>query len=421
MTTNTNTRLLHGSLSEFGLVEILQMMELGSMTGAIYMKHATGRVGTVYFNDGKLANCSELDAAALTLGDVLQQLGMATHEQIEQAFAQQLQNVFGMRIGERLIAMRVINEGHLKEALRTKALWTARELALWRKGTYEFIANSKGHPILPYREESLNLEVMRMTMEMVRYTDEWEQLYAFLPEGMRTSLQMAPAIPYAMSFDTRTLELLGCVNRYPSVRRIASALRRSELEVAREAAQLVQQRFLLHASPNATPHPGGRGVRLPDPAEKLRMEGFQLLDLISRMEQEWPRRRSPMEQLPALTEFVNWTLDALAETCQANGVELDSRTLESLLVREGIRYMGNYKFIIDQNRIDVDNFASLCNEVLRGDIQKAADFYDEASAVLQRMLRSVFEMINSRVASLPERLENQEVWEAMFTQFALQR
>src|SRR6266571_3370571 len=76
MTTNTNTRLLHGSLSEFGLVEILQMMELGSMTGAIYMKHATGRVGTVYFNDGKLANCSELDAAALTLGDVLQQLGM---------------------------------------------------------------------------------------------------------------------------------------------------------------------------------------------------------------------------------------------------------------------------------------------------------------------------------------------------------
>jgi hypothetical protein len=28
-------------------------------------------------------------------------------------------------------------------------------------------------------------------------------------------------------------------------------------------------------------------------------------------------------------------------------------------------------------------------------------------------------MINSRVASLDERLENQEVWEAMFTQFAL--
>ncbi len=421
MATNTNTRLLHGSLSEFGLMEILQMMELGSMTGAIHMKHVTGRVGTVYFNNGKLANCSELDAGALTLGDVLQQLGMATHEQIEQAFSQQLQNVFGMRIGERLIMMRVINEGHLKEALRTKTLWTARELSLWRLGTYDFIASTQGRTILPYREESLNLEVMRITMEMVRYADEWERLSPFLPEGMRTTLQMAPAIPYAMSFDTRTLELLGCVNRYHSVRRIASALRRPELEVARDSAQLVQQRLVLHIPQIAVPHPGGRGVRLPDPAEKLRMEGFELLDLISRMEQEWPRRRSPMEQLPALTEFVNWTMDALAETCEANGVELDPRTLESLLTREGVRYMGNYRFLIEQNHIDVDNFASLCNEILRGDIQKAADLYDEASAVLQRMLRSVFDMINSRVASLPERLENQEVWEAMFTQFALQR
>src|SRR5437868_11261123 len=128
----TNSRLLQGSLKDFGLVEVLQMMELGGMTGALRLKHSTGRIGIVYFIDGKMANCSELDAGALTLGDVLQQLGMATNQHIEQAFSQQLQKAFSMRIGERLMMMGVINDMQLKEALRTKVLWTARELALWR-------------------------------------------------------------------------------------------------------------------------------------------------------------------------------------------------------------------------------------------------------------------------------------------------
>ena len=65
----TNARLLQGSLQEFGLVEILQMMELGAISGAIHLRNVMGGVGIVYFNDGKMANCSELDAGALTLGD----------------------------------------------------------------------------------------------------------------------------------------------------------------------------------------------------------------------------------------------------------------------------------------------------------------------------------------------------------------
>jgi hypothetical protein len=420
---STNTRLLQGSLKEFGLVEILQMMELGAISGAIYLRNVMGGVGIVYFNDGKMANCSELDAGALTLGDVLQQLGMATNQQIELAFSQQLQKAFSMRIGERLMMMGVINEAQLKEALRTKVLWTARELALWRQGSYEFIIGAKGRAALPYGEEPLELEVMPVIIEMVRYTDEWEHLYRFLPQGMRTTLQMAPAIPYAMSFDTRTIELLGAVNRFRSVRRIASAVRRPELEVARDLALLIQHGFLRPIMQPVAPRPYGRLVRLPDPAEKLRMESFEFLNLISRMEQDWLRRRGPMEQLPAIIEYINWTMDALAETCQANGVELDPKTLEYLLARHDLRYsyIGNRKLIIDQNRIDVDNFTSLCHEVLGGEIRKSAEFYDEASVVLERILRSVFEMINSRVASLFERLENQEVWEAMFTQFALQR
>ncbi len=417
----TNSRLLQGSLRDFGLVEVLQMMELGSMTGAIRLKQSSGLTGIIYFNDGKIANCSELDGGALTLGDVLQQLGMTSAVQIEQAFSQQLKSAFGKRIGERLVAMGAINEKQLREALRTKTLWTARELSLWQDGSYEFIASPSAQTILPYGEASLDLEVMRVTMEMVRYADEWERLRPFLPQGVRTLLQMAPAIPYAMSFDSRTFELLVHVNLYRRVRRIASAMRRPELEVSRDLALLVQQKLLMHIFQQADGQGQGGELRLPDPAEKLRMESFELLNLISRMEQEWIKRRSPMEQLPALAEFVNWTMDALGETCRAKGAELDHDTLKALLYREKLRYMGNYEFKIDQNHIDVDNFKALCYEVLGANMEQTADFYDEASVVLQRILRSIFDTVNARVASLDERLENQEVWEAMFTQFALQR
>lgn len=418
---NTDT-VLSGNLKEFGLVEILQIVELGSMTGAIHLKQSAGRMGILYFNEGKLANTSELDPGALALGDVLQQLSMTTYQHIEEAYAQQLQDPLGKRIGERLVMMGVISEQQLREALRTKALWTARELSLWQDGTYEFIASSKVQKLLPYGESSLDIEVMRITMEMIRYGDEWQELHPYLPQGMRTTLQLAPTIPYTMRFDMRSLELFTHVNLYRRVRRIASALRRPEMDVARELGQLIQQRFVV-----VPPHSEmalreqGHKLRLPDPAEKLRLENFGLLDLISRMEQEWEKRHTPMEQLPAIVTFINWTMDALTETCRTNGIDLDPNTLRTLMINEDLWHMGNYEFRVDQNHIDVENFTALCYGIVSGDMKQAASFYDEASMVLQRLLISIFEMINGRVADPRERMENQEVWEEMFKQFALQR
>jgi hypothetical protein len=114
-------------------------------------------------------------------------------------------------------------------------------------------------------------------------------------------------------------------------------------------------------------------------------------------------------------------MDALAETCHSNGIALDPNTLKSLMINENLWHMGNYQFQVEQNHINVEDFTTLCYEVLNGDIKQAASFYDEASVLLHRLLCSIFELINSRVANPRERIENQEVWEAMFDQFALQR
>lgn len=415
------TSVLSGSLQEFGLVEVLQVVELGGMTGAIQLKKDTGQTGIIYCNEGKVANCSEFDPLALTLGDVLQQLGMATHLQLEAAFSQQLSDVVGKRIGERLVAMRVINEKQLREALRIKALWTARELAMWPEGTYEFIASPDVQKLLPYGDVPLNIEVMRATMEIVRYSDEWQTLKDFLPLYMRTMLQLVPEIPRPMNFHRGVLELLMRINTHRRVRRIASAVRRPEMDVARELGQLVQQNLVHPVFQEMSYQVNSRKMRLPEAAEKLRLENFQLLDLLSRMEQEWEKQKTPTEQLPTLVRFVNWTMDALIDACRANKTEMDPNMLRMLLINENLMYMGTYEFRVDQNNIDVDDFTNLCDAVLNDRMHDATDFYDEATSVLQRMLRTLFSSINARVVSPRERLENQEVWEALFEQFALTR
>jgi hypothetical protein len=417
---NTDTAL-SGSLKDFGLVEILQVIEMGSMTGAIHLKHSSGRTGILYCNEGKLASCNEMDPGALTLGDILQQLKMTTYRHIEEAHAQQLQDPLGKRIGERLVLMGAISETQLNEALRTKAIWTARELALWHDGKYEFFSSPNIHKLLPYGESSLDIEVVRVSMEIVRYSDAWQELIKFLPQGMRTTLQLVPAIAYTMRFDIDTLELLTHINLYRRVRRIASAMQQPEVDIARSLSQLVQLQFISPFYQENPLHANGRKVRLPEPAEKLRMESFALLDLISRMEQEWEKRHTPMEQLPTLAEFINWTMDALMETCRAKKIDLDPNTLRSLMGAENLWHIGSYKFLVEHNRINTENFSQLCHGVMAEDIGKAAGFYDEASMVLQRLLCCIFDLINSRVANPKERLENQEVWEAMFEQFALQR
>src|SRR5207248_7110104 len=106
-------------------------------------------------------------------------------------------------------------------------------------------------------------------------------------QGMRTTLVMNQEIAYAMRVEMRSLELCTHVNLYRRVRRIAGALRRPEQEVARELTDLVK-RGLLRVIYEETALPAnGRKLQLPDPAEKLRLENFELLNLLSRMEIEW--------------------------------------------------------------------------------------------------------------------------------------
>jgi Domain of unknown function (DUF4388) len=404
--------ILNGRLEEFSLVELLQAMGISSNTGALHLHHVDDRTGVIYFDTGAIVSCTELDTEALTLGGVLQQLNVASVDQLEHAFQLQTQDPLGKRIGERLIDLGILTEEGLNEALRTQALWTVRELGLWHEGAYEFHPGER----LPADASVLRIDYQRAVMELVRYEHEWQALQPFLPDGMRTHVRMAfePPNGHPLLFHATAWRIITRVNSQHTVRRMATSLRLPELDVARMVGPLVREGLLVPAGAA-----GGPG--LPEEAARLSMHNFDLFTLLISMEQDWIKRKSPADHLVALAGFINQTMQALEEACQYNGLTLGPETLAGLLGRENLMRIGGYEFRIQGNRIDVDDFAAFCRRSFDGTARNAIgatkDFYDVTADILQRGLAAAFEAINARVASPVERVQNQEAWEALFQTF----
>jgi hypothetical protein len=398
-----------GRLEAFGLVELLQMMGLGPSSGALHLHKDSGEEGILYFNQGTLVSCSEYDAEALTLGRVLQQLDLATGGEIAYAFEQQTQDPLGKRIGERLIDLGILTTEQLTEALRTQTLWIARELARWHAGWYEF------HPSDPQPASALapRIDAQVVAMEVLRHEEEWQTLHGYLPEGMRTRLAMTlePPANHPLMFDVSDWRVIGKVSAQETVRRIATALRVPEMQVAQQAARLIQAGLLTPLSAASQPGP-------PEAVQRLSMQHFDLFTLLIGFEYDWHKRKTLVDRLVALAGYVNKTMAALGDACQANGLSLGPDTLATLLAQKGLLGIGEYEFVIQHNRIDVDHFKRFCKRVLdgsaHGEISTAKTFYDSTFGVLEAALRTAFEAINARVALPMERSQNREAWDALF-------
>jgi hypothetical protein len=406
-------RAFQGRLEDFGLVDLLQAMNLDSQSGALHLNADAGGSGIVYFDHGVIVGAQAQDREALTLGNVLQQLQFASQQQMDYVFHMQTQDALGKRIGERLVDLNIITTQQLERALRTQTLWTIRELSLWKAGDYIF---HKGEQ-MPADALAPRTETTTAVMEALRYQHEWDALEYVLPDGMRTFLSMAsePPIDHSLQFHPVAWRIISRVNSQRTVRRIATSLRMPELDVARMVGPLVREGLLMPSRTAGTP---GR----PDVAARIDLERFDLFTLLISMEQSWIRCKTEPDRLVALARFINETMNALAETYRANDVALAPDTLASILEREGIFGVGEYLFVIENNRIAVDDFAAYCRKAFdtssRGGDSAPSPLFIEYRDHLQHALEIAFHAINARISSPAERVQNQEAWEALFMTFS---
>ncbi|HEX9070127.1 MAG TPA: DUF4388 domain-containing protein [Ktedonobacterales bacterium] len=401
---------LSGAVSEFPLVELVQTMGVGGSTGALHLMRSDGASGVVYFENGDVVSAVEVGANGLALGDVLQQLDYASKPQLEHAFEQQRRDVLGKRIGERLVDMALLSEAQLQTALRTQIMWTVREMAVWRDGSYQFRPGER----LPMDTITVRVGYEDIALEIIRYEGEWETLRSFLPDGMRTHVAMVyePPFDLQLMFHPAVWRAISKVNKHHSVRRIATALHQNELDVARQLAGLRRDGLLTVVTP-------GLAAPLSEPASRINVEGLDLFTLIIAFEQDWLKRRSFSDHLVGLATYVNRTMEELEKLLARNDLTLAPDSLANILREHRLSMIGDYHLKVERNRINTEHLGAHSRRLLEGSNRRTAldattDYYGEALFILQQALRAAFDAINRRVGSPDLRRANQEAWEALF-------
>lgn len=412
---------LAGQLNEFHLVELVQAMDIEGSSGALELLNLDGRKGIIYFEHGGLAWCREYDVQALSIGMVLQQLGMIDARTIDAIMAHSANDPLGDLLGQQLVERGHISLEQLHEALRTQMIWTVCEMALWTRGTYNFTrgAASPLRSSVPgttaiSRYEAPPVEAARVTIEIVRFQYEWNDLRQWLPNGMRTELRMAPTPPedHKLIFPAPIWRLITRVNAYHTPRRIATALQTPEQEIARMLAPHVQDGVL-------TTIVNEHSMAFPALSRVLPPQNIDLFSLISQMLQEWLRRKTLVEQLTALGQFINWTMAELeSEWNQYNRIPSPD-SLASMLQRERCDRIGSYKLRVVSNRIDPEDLAvhlrAMAEQARR--IGKLAEFAQDAFATLSQALVATFVAINRRIDSPEYRRQYETTWLMLFDEF----
>ena len=166
---------LSGTLKDFGIADILQLIGHQTKTGRLMLKTGNDEV-EVYFIDGKVVFASEKarDSKDL-LGSLLLRAELLNKEQLDDALSMQQRTL--KRLGDILLESAVVTRPQLAQMMRLQTTETLYKLFSWKNGSYEFSqeqVDAARSTFDPIRAESVLLEGFRRM-------DEWPALKKKVP------------------------------------------------------------------------------------------------------------------------------------------------------------------------------------------------------------------------------------------------
>ena len=159
---------LEGTLRDFSLADIFQLIGLQRKTGVLTLRGKDDNV-TVTFLDGKVVGADSASHRLETrLGNVLIKSGMLGQEQLTRALDIQKETL--QRLGFILTHYQIISVDSLKQALQLQILQIIYRLFRWKDGEYHF---SQETTIEYDRENVVPISAESILMEGARMIDEW--------------------------------------------------------------------------------------------------------------------------------------------------------------------------------------------------------------------------------------------------------
>lgn len=182
--------LLQGSLQEFSLPNVLQLVKMSAKTGTLEVRREE-RSGHLYFRGGHVYYAA-VDPATMPIGERLVRSGAITPRQLEEALAAQRDVGRGRRLGGVLVTLGFIDRETLALAVADQIEEAAFDLLGWTEGQFQF----SGAAPPPDEDILVELTVDGLIIDGCRRIDEWDLVMASLG-----SLQHIPRLEYGESVD----------------------------------------------------------------------------------------------------------------------------------------------------------------------------------------------------------------------------
>jgi len=161
---------LEGSLKEFNVADILQLIFFQKKTGVLTLNGRQDRV-RVLFSDGNIVGAeSKKRGFDRKLGMILMKKGLISREQIESTISKQ--RAEGGKFGALLVKEGHISKEQLQEVVTFQITEVMVQVFSMKEGFYEF----KPQSVPVDREVGVVLNTEHFLMEGVRLFDEWTQI-----------------------------------------------------------------------------------------------------------------------------------------------------------------------------------------------------------------------------------------------------
>ena len=165
---------LEGSIKDFGLAEIFQLIFIQRKTGVLTLKSGE-KNATIFFGNGMIIDASSTERGAVErLGEILIRANRIDQKQLNEFLNDQ--EIAQEKLGKLITESGLIKNEDVKNALKIQMHETIYSLFRWKDGDYEFdqMTNPPPSEISPINTEFI-------LMEGIRRLDEWPFLEKVLP------------------------------------------------------------------------------------------------------------------------------------------------------------------------------------------------------------------------------------------------
>lgn len=158
---------LEGSLKEFGLADILQLIYLQKKSGTLTLSGHIDTVRLMFYEGNVVSVESRKRADESRVGRVLVKKGLIKESDLASVLEEQ--KTSGSRIGDVLLKRGLVGKEEISEILIAQMTETVGQLFSWKEGIYRF----EQQTVAVSKDLSIMLDTQHLLIDSLRIIDEW--------------------------------------------------------------------------------------------------------------------------------------------------------------------------------------------------------------------------------------------------------